>query len=125
MCERLAEVLAQRQPPPGTSQHDLLTKRFWTGRQFFVVVRRHHAPGTPPRTRWPRWCGFVEQGADLGLHIIATADIRSWSFQSQGNGVLGRMVGALPPVIALDGRRSHGQIMNGVYAEPSGPAKAS
>jgi len=69
--------------------------------------------------------GFVEQGADLGLHIIATADIRSWSFQSQGNGVLGRMVGALPPVIALDGRRSHGQIMNGVHAEAQRPGKGT
>ena len=124
VCERLAEVMTERQPPPGTSQHDLLTKRFWTGRQFFVIaddISSWHTAAHPMAPLVP----FVEQGADLGLHIIATADIRSWSFQSQGNGVLGRMVGALPPVIALDGRRSHGQIMNGVHAEAQRPGKGT
>ncbi len=122
-CDQLAAVLATRQPPPGTSQADLLTKRFWTGREFFVIcddITSWNQMNHPMAPLLP----YVEQGADLGLHIVASADIRTWSFHATlGSSVLGRMMGGLPPVIALDGRRSHGPIMNGVYAEPQRPGK--
>lgn len=122
VCLRLAELMRSRQPPPGTSQTDLLTKKFWTGREFFVIVddiTSWHTSDNPLTALVP----FVEQAADLGLHIIATADIRTWSFQSQGGGVLGRVVGSLAPVLALDGRRSHGQIMPGIFADAQRPGK--
>lgn len=122
VCNDLAEVMRSRQPPPGTSQTDLLTKQFWTGREFFVVVddiSSWHSAEHPMSALAP----FVEQAADLGLHIIATAEIRSWSFQSQSAGVLGRIVGSLAPVLVLDGRRQHGQIMPGVFADAQRPGK--
>jgi S-DNA-T family DNA segregation ATPase FtsK/SpoIIIE len=122
-CDQLAAVLATRQPPPGTSQADLLTKRFWTGREFFVVcddISSWNQTGHPMAPLLP----YIEQGADLGLHIVCTADIRTWSFAaSMGSSVLGRIMGGLPPVVALDGRRLHGPIMNGVYADPQRPGK--
>ena len=34
------------------------------------------------------------------------------------------MVGSLPPVVILDGRRENGPIISGVYAEPQRPGKA-
>ena len=86
------------------------------GREFFVVVddiTSWHTSDNPLAALVP----YVEQAADLGLHIIATADIRNWSFQSQGGGVLGRVVGMQAPVLVLDGRRSHGQIVPGVFAD--------
>ena len=107
----------------GTSQADLLTKRFWTGREFFVVcddISSWNQTGHPMAPLLP----YIEQGADLGLHIVCTADIRTWSFAaSMGSSVLGRIMGGLPPVVALDGRRLHGPIMNGVYADPQRPGK--
>ena len=33
-----AQLFEQRLPPPGTSQQDMLTRQFWTGRRIFVVV---------------------------------------------------------------------------------------
>ena len=118
----LTEVLEQRLPPPGTSQHDMLTKQFWTGRRLFVVI--------DDITSWSQaenplaaLAPFVEQADQLGLHIVAAADIRSWSYQSQGPGVLGRITGTLSPVLILDGRREHGPIVSGVFAEPQRPGK--
>ena len=101
----------------------MLTRKFWTGREFFVVV--------DDTTVWPtadnplaRLAPYVEQADSLGLHLIAAADIRNWSFQAMGSSVLGRVVGSLPPVLILDGRRDNGPIISGVYAEPQRPGKA-
>ena len=96
----LCEVLDKRQPPPTATQHEMLTRKFWTGREFFVVV--------DDATVWPtadnplaRLAPYVEQADSLGLHLIAAADIRSWTFQTTGSSVLGRVVGSLPPVVIL------------------------
>jgi S-DNA-T family DNA segregation ATPase FtsK/SpoIIIE len=119
----LCELLEKRQPPPTATQHEMLTRKFWTGREIFVVV--------DDATVWPtadnplaRLAPFVEQADQLGLHIIAAADIRQWGFQSAGSSVLGRVVGSLPPIVILDGRRDQGAIISGVFAEPQRPGKA-
>lgn len=119
----LCEIFEKRLPPPTATQHEMLTRKFWEGREFFIVV--------DDATVWPtadnplaRLAPYVEQADQLGLHIIATADIRSWSFQSSGSSVLGRVVGSLPPIVILDGRRDNGAIVSGVYAEPQRPGKA-
>jgi S-DNA-T family DNA segregation ATPase FtsK/SpoIIIE len=119
----MCELLEKRLPPPTATQHEMLTRKFWEGREIFVVV--------DDATVWPtadnplaRLAPYVEQADQLGLHIIATADIRNWSFQSTGSSVLGRVVGSLPPVLILDGRRDNGAIVSGVFAEPQRPGKA-
>jgi S-DNA-T family DNA segregation ATPase FtsK/SpoIIIE len=118
----LCEVLENRQPPTAT-QHEMLTRKFWSGREFFVVV--------DDATVWPtadnplaRLAPYVEQADSLGLHLIAAADIRSWTFQTVCSSVLSRVVGSLPPVVILDGRRDNGAIISGVFAEPQRPGKA-
>lgn len=118
----LCQVLETRMPPPGTSQQEMLTKQFWTGRRFFVVVDDITSWQTMenPLTALAR---YVEQADQVGLHIVASADIRHWSYQSMSAGVLGRVVGTLAPVLILDGRRDNGPIANGVYAEAQRPGK--
>jgi S-DNA-T family DNA segregation ATPase FtsK/SpoIIIE len=119
----LCGVLDQRQPPPTATQQEMLTRKFWSGREFFVVV--------DDATVWPtadnplaRLAPYVEQADQLGLHIIAAADIRNWSFQASGGSVLGRVVGSLPPVVIFDGRRDNGAIVSGIFAEPQRQGKA-
>jgi hypothetical protein len=119
----LCELLEKRLPPPTATQHEMLTRKFWEGREISIVI--------DDATVWPsadnplaRLAPFVEQADQLGLHIIATADIRNWSFQSSGSSVLGRVVGSLPPILVLDGRRDNGAIVSGVFAEPQRPGKA-
>lgn len=123
VIDSLCGELAQRQPPPGTSQQDMLTRKFWSGREFFLVID-DITSWTTMDNPLVKLAPFVEQADQLGLHIIAAADIRNWGFQSTGPGVLGRIVGSLSPVLILDGRRDNGQIISGVYAEPQRPGKA-
>jgi hypothetical protein len=118
----LAAVLQKRQPPPGATQQQMLTTKFWSGREFFVVVD-DISSWSNAENPLAALAPYVEQAAELGLHIIAGADIRNWSYLSMGSGVQGRIVGSLAPVLILDGRREHGQIVSGVYAEPQRPGK--
>jgi S-DNA-T family DNA segregation ATPase FtsK/SpoIIIE len=113
----LVAVLHTRLPPPGVSQHELATKRFWEGREFFVLIDGVTSWGNSanPLTAL---APFVEQADEVGLHIVATADARQFSFQSQGMGVLGKVMGMSPPVLIMNGHRSHGAVVPGVFAEP-------
>jgi S-DNA-T family DNA segregation ATPase FtsK/SpoIIIE len=122
VAAELATVLQGRQPPPGATQQQMLTTKFWSGREFFVVVDDISSWSNAENPLAPL-APYVEQAAELGLHIIAGADIRNWSYLSMGSGVQGRIVGSLAPIVILDGRREHGQIVSGVYAEPQRPGK--
>lgn len=121
VVDELCGILEKRRPPPGTSQHDLATKRFWEGREFFVVIDGitswSHASSPLAKLM-----AYVDEGDDLGLHLVATADIRTFSYQSQG-GVLGRMMNMQAPVVIMDGHRSHGAIVPGVFPAPQRPGK--
>ena len=121
VIDELCGILEKRRPPPGTSQHDLATKRFWQGREFFVVV--------DGITSWPyaasplaKLVQYVDEGDDLGLHIVAGADLRTFSYQSQV-GMLGRVLNMQTPVVIMDGHRAHGAIVPGVFAQPQRPGK--
>jgi S-DNA-T family DNA segregation ATPase FtsK/SpoIIIE len=112
----LADLFDRRTPPPGTSPSEMLRRQFWTGRKIFVFaddITTWNSAENPLM----RLSGYVEQADQVGLHIIAAADIKLWSFQASGNSVLGRLVGALQPTIILDGRRENGPIISGVYGE--------
>ena len=118
----LAEKLAGRMPPPGTDPEAMLANKFWTGPEIFIVV--------DDITSWSMMSNplaglaeYIEFGSEIGLHVIATADIRSWTQQAQGLGTLGRIVGGLAPVLILDGRRAHGVIAHDVHAEPQRAGK--
>jgi type VII secretion protein EccCb len=118
----LCAILERRRPPATATAEELATKRFWAGREFFVVI--------DGITSWTNIANpltalapFVGDAEDLGLHIVVTADIRQFSYQSQGQGVLGRTMAMQPPVVVMNGHRSHGAIVPGVFAEPQREGK--
>ena len=118
----LKELFDKRTPPPGTSPSEMLKRQFWTGRKIFVFaddVTSWNSAQNPLM----ELADYVETADQLGMHIIAAADIKLWSFQASGNSMLGRLAGALQPTIILDGRREHGPIISGVYAEPQRQGK--
>jgi len=119
----LVAVLEKRLPPPGVSQHDLATKRFWEGREFFLLIDGITSWGNTVNNPLLGLVPFVEQGEELGLHIVATADIRQFSYHASGVGPLGKMMGMQCPVFAMDGHRSNGAIVPGVFAEPQREGK--
>ena len=123
LIPELCQILDQRMPPPGATQQELATKRFWQGRELFVVIDGITTWGNTAGNPLAQLVPYIEQGDDLGLHIVATADLRNWSFQSLGSGVLGKVMGMQSPVLALNGHRSHGQVVPGVFAEPQREGK--
>ena len=123
-CGELKELFDKRTPPPGTSPRRCWKRQFWTGRKIFVFaddVTSWNSAQNPLM----ELADYVETADQLGMHIIAAADIKLWSFQASGNSMLGRLAGALQPTIILDGRREHGPIISGVYAEPQRRGRAS
>ena len=120
----LCQILDERMPPPGASQQELATKRFWQGREFFVVVDGITTWGQSTGHPMAQLTPYIEQSEDLGLHIVATAELRNWAFLSlQQGSVLGRVMGMQSPVLALNGHRSHGAVVPGVFAEPQREGK--
>jgi len=118
----LADLLRKRVAPPGTSQSDLATKRFWEGREIFLLIdgiTSWSNNNNPLMALAP----YVEQGEDLGLHIVATGDLRQFSFLSQGVGVLGKVMGMQPPILIMNGHRSNGAVVPGVFADPQRQGK--
>jgi hypothetical protein len=69
----------------------MLTRKYGSGREFFVVVD----DATWPTADNPlaQLAPYVEQADSLGLQLIAAADIRSWTFQTVVSSVLGRAFG--------------------------------
>lgn len=118
----LCGVLERRRPPVTATPEQLATQRFWEGREFFVVidgVTSWSANMSPLSALAP----YISDAEDLGLHLVATADIRQFSFQSQGVGVLGRAMAMAPPILVMNGHRSHGAVVPGVFAEPQREGK--
>jgi hypothetical protein len=100
----------------------MLSRQFWSGPEVFVVVDDITSWGLMNNPLLGL-ADFVDHAAEIGLHVITAADIRSWTQQSQGLGALGRIVGSLAPVLLLDGRRQHGVIAHDLHAEPQRPGK--
>jgi hypothetical protein len=118
----LCAILEERRPPPTATPQELATKRFWEGREFFVVVdgitewSQHQSPLAP-------LVPFVSIAEDVGLHLVTTADIRHYSLHAATNGVLGKVAGQSPAIVIMNGTRAHGQIVPGVFAEPQREGK--
>nr|QGW61044.1 ESX secretion system protein EccC [Mycolicibacterium sp.] len=119
----LRDILNKRRPPLGATLEDIRTRKFWEGDQHEIFLVVDGITG---------WSGmsnplnplaeFIEEGSNLGFHVVATADVRRFGFESQG-GVLGKMISMQTPLLIMDGHRSHGQLYSGLYAEPQRPGK--
>ena len=122
LVKELCAVLENRRPPATATPEELATKRFWEGREFFVVVDGITSWGTN-MSPLAQLAPYVSDAEDLGLHIVATADVRQFSYQSQGLTVLGRTMTMQPPILIMNGHRSHGAVVPGVFAEPQREGK--
>jgi len=124
--EAVRQVVAEldnRQPPPGTTQQEMLTKKFWSGPELFVVI---DDAGLWPVMDNPlaALAMHVEQARDTGLHILAGTAVANWNQVAIGSSLLGKMRASLAPTLILDGRRDAGKIVGDLVAEPQRPGKA-
>lgn len=119
----LVAELESRQPPPGTTQEEMMTKKFYSGPEIFVVVDDAgvwSSMDNPLMNLGPH----VEGARDTGLHIFAATAVANWNQVAIGSSVLGKLRASLAPVLVMDGRRDAGKIVADIYAEPQRPGKA-
>ena len=102
----LAEVLADRLPPAGLTQDELLRRRNWDGPHHFVLIddeqelRPGGAVGKQAATA-PLW-NLIERGREIGLHVIAARLPGNWAGVSAMNPFLQKLTGARTPTLFLD-----------------------
>lgn len=126
MIDELCQVLERRRAAApqaqGVTAEDLAAKKLWSGKEFFVVIDGLTAWSSlaSPVAKLANYVGDAE---DIGLHVVATADIRHYSVHAQSSGVIGKMAGLSTATLVMNGARQHGQIVPGVYAEPQRQGK--
>ena len=122
--KELVAELENRQPPPGTSQEEMMTKTFWSGPEIFVVI---DDAGVWPTMDNPLMMlgPHIEGARDTGLHVFAATAVANWNQVAIGSSVLGKLRASLAPVLILDGRRDAGKIVADIFAEPQRPGKAT
>lgn len=79
MMGELAAALAGREPPPGLSAEELLSRSWWSGPEIFLIV--DDIQQLPPGFDSPlhKAVPFVNRAADVGLHVIVTRTFGGWS----------------------------------------------
>ncbi|HZA10649.1 type VII secretion protein EccCa [Mycobacterium sp.] len=123
LTAELCGELERRQPPPGTSQQDMLSRQFWSGPRYFVIADDAGA-WTMMDNPMIALSNYVEQARETGLHVLAATMASNWNMVAIGSSVLGRLRSSLAPILILDGRRDAGKIAADIYAEPQRPGKA-
>ena len=111
-------------PPSGRRQQELATKRFWEGREIFLVIDGITSWGNTQQTRWSQLVPYIEQGEGPRTAHRGNGRHRAIrSFQSLGRGSSASVMGMQSPVLTLNGHRSHGAVVPGVFAEPQREGK--
>jgi len=102
----LAAELADRLPPPGLTQAELLERRAWQGPRHFVLIddeqdlRPGGVVGRPAATA-PLW-NLIERSREIGLHVIAARLPGNWAAVSVMNPFLQKLTGSRAPTLYLD-----------------------
>ncbi|MGH3676758.1 MAG: type VII secretion protein EccCb [Mycobacterium sp.] len=120
----LVAELDNRQPPPGTTQQEMMTKKFWSGPEIFVAI---DDAGVWPTMDNPLMAlgPHIEGARDTGLHVFAATAVANWNQVAIGSSLLGKLRASLAPTLILDGRREAGKIVADIVAEPQRPGKAA
>ncbi len=102
----LAELLADRLPPAGLSQSELLSRKTWEGPHHFVLIDDEHelrsnpAPGKAAATA-PLW-NLIERSREIGLHVIAARLPGNWAGVSAMSPFLQKLTGSRAPTLFMD-----------------------
>lgn len=102
----LAGLLADRLPPAGLSQSELLSRKTWEGPHHFVLIDDEHelrsnpAPGKAAATA-PLW-NLIERSREIGLHVIAARLPGNWAGVSAMSPFLQKLTGSRAPTLFLD-----------------------
>ena len=117
LVSELAATLANREPPPGLSAEELLSRTWWSGPEIFLIIDdiQQFPPGfDSPFQKAAPW---VTRAADVGLHVIATRTFGGWS--SAGSDPLLRALHqANAPLLVMDADPDEGFIRGKMKGGP-------
>lgn len=128
----LVGELQSRKHPSGTGSMEASTQRSWVGPQLFVVVDNaemlsHTSPSFPfglVRPGAEPLYEFALQGAELGLHIVYTAQLnQAYRTATAENPLWRNVTGMSTPTLILSGDRDLGLVAGNVSARHQPPGK--
>jgi type VII secretion protein EccCa/type VII secretion protein EccCb len=117
MMGELAAVLAGRQPPPGLSAEELLSRSWWSGPEIFVIVddiQQLPAGFDSPLHQLAPW---VTRAADVGLHVMVTRTFGGWS-SAGSDPILRALHQANAPLLVMDADPDEGFIRGKMKGGP-------
>jgi type VII secretion protein EccCa/type VII secretion protein EccCb len=113
----LAAVLAGRQPPPGLSAEELLSRSWWSGPEIFLIV--DDIQQLPPGFDSPlhQVAPWVTRAADVGLHVVVTRSFGGWS-SAGSDPILRALAQANSPLLVMDADPDEGFIRGKMKGGP-------
>lgn len=117
MMGELAAALAGREPPPGLSAEELLSRSWWSGPEIFLIV--DDIQQLPPGFDSPlhKAVPFVNKAADVGLHVIVTRTFGGWS-SAGSDPMLRALHQANAPLLVMDADPDEGFIRGKMKGGP-------
>lgn len=117
MMGELAAALASREPPPGLSAEELLSRSWWSGPEIFLIV--DDIQQLPPGFDSPlhKAVPFVNRAADVGLHVIVTRTFGGWS-SAGSDPMLRALHQANAPLLVMDADPDEGFIRGKMKGGP-------
>lgn len=117
MMGELAAALAGREPPPGLSAEELLSRSWWSGPEIFLIV--DDIQQLPPGFDSPlhKAVLFVNRAADVGLHVIVTRTFGGWS-SAGSDPMLRALHQANAPLLVMDADPDEGFIRGKMKGGP-------
>ncbi|QBC85400.1 type VII secretion protein EccCa [Mycobacterium avium] len=117
MMGELAAALAGREPPPGLSAEELLSRNWWSGPEIFLIVddiQQLPAGFDSPLHKAAPW---VTRAADVGLHVIVTRTFGGWS-SAGSDPMLRALAQANAPLLVMDADPDEGFIRGKMKGGP-------
>jgi DNA segregation ATPase FtsK/SpoIIIE-like protein len=117
MMDELAAVLARREPPPGLSAEELLSRSWWSGPEIFLII--DDVQQLPPGFDSPlhKAAPWVTRAADVGLHVIVTRTFGGWS-SAGSDPLLRALAQANAPLLVMDADPDEGFIRGKMKGGP-------
>jgi type VII secretion protein EccCb len=117
MMNELGDVLARREPPPGLSAEELLSRAWWSGPEIFLII--DDVQQLPPGFDSPlqKAAPWVTRAADVGLHVIVTRTFGGWS-SAGSDPMLRALAQANAPLLVMDADPDEGFIRGKMKGGP-------
>jgi type VII secretion protein EccCa/type VII secretion protein EccCb len=117
MMDELAAALARREPPPGLSAEELLSRSWWSGPEIFLIIddiQQLPAGFDSPLHKAAPW---VTRAADVGLHVFVTRTFGGWS-SAGSDPMLRALHQANAPLLVMDADPDEGFIRGKMKGGP-------